>query len=106
MISQIDKHLNIFQIGLKNARLMPTKAPLSCWLAISVCFILKLEPNSFVLIEPSLSLIILGDAAETHREVEFDEGKTFAEQNELLFFEASAKTSENVDEACLIILSD
>jgi len=46
-------------------------------------------------------IVLIGNKcdSESLREVEIDEGKLFAKKNELLFFETSAKTSENVEEA-------
>ena len=35
---------------------------------------------------------------ENKREVSYEEGKNFAEENELLFFEASAKEGNNIQE--------
>ena len=35
------------------------------------------------------------------REVSFDEGQTFAKKNNVMFFETSAKTALNVEEAFL-----
>jgi len=46
-------------------------------------------------------IVLIGNKcdSESMREVEVEEGKLFAQQNSLLFFETSAKTSENVEEA-------
>lgn len=38
---------------------------------------------------------------EAQRDVTYDEAKAFAEENGLMFIEASAKTGENVEEAFL-----
>jgi len=46
-------------------------------------------------------IVLVGNKCdiESQREVDYEEGKRFADMNELLFLEASAKTSENVEEA-------
>ena len=51
--------------------------------------------------EPDVILILVGNKKdmEAQREVSYEEGLEFAKRNKLIFFETSAKTSENVDEA-------
>ena len=46
-----------------------------------------------------MSIILVGNKKdlEANREVSYEEGKEFAKRNKLIFFETSAKTSENVD---------
>ena len=46
-----------------------------------------------------MTLVLIGNKCdrEDAREVEFEEGQKLAEDNNMLFFEASAKTSVNVD---------
>uniref|UniRef100_A0A672ZYZ9 Ras-related protein Rab-14 n=1 Tax=Sphaeramia orbicularis TaxID=375764 RepID=A0A672ZYZ9_9TELE len=48
-------------------------------------------------------IILIGNKAdlEAQRDVTYEEAKQFAEENGLLFLEASAKTGENVEEAFL-----
>lgn len=46
-----------------------------------------------------MSIILVGNKKdlESNREVSYEEGAAFAKRNKLIFFETSAKTSENVD---------
>jgi len=46
-------------------------------------------------------IILIGNKKdlEGDRQVSFEEGERFARQNELVFFETSAKTSEGVEDA-------
>ena len=41
---------------------------------------------------------------ENKREVSYEEGKNFAEENELLFFETSAKEGNNIQEIFFKVL--
>lgn len=52
---------------------------------------------------PKTVIVLIGNKIdlEKHRQVKYDEGKTFAERHNLVFFETSAKTFHNVD-ACFI----
>ena len=47
----------------------------------------------------NVSIALVGNKIdlEANREVSFEEGKEFAEKNNLIFFETSAKTAENID---------
>lgn len=47
-----------------------------------------------------LSLVLVGNKTdlESEREVSFNEGKEFAKNNDMIFFESSAKTADNVNE--------
>lgn len=47
-----------------------------------------------------MTIILVGNKKdlEDQREVSYEEGLEFAKRNKLIFFETSAKTSENVDE--------
>ena len=40
----------------------------------------------------------LADSEDNHRQVTYDEGKAFADEQQLLFFETSAKTGEGVQD--------
>ncbi|XP_042579305.1 ras-related protein Rab-14-like [Cyprinus carpio] len=55
------------------------------------------------LTNPSTVIILIGNKAdlEAQRDVTYEEAKQFAEENGLLFLEASAKTGENVEDAFL-----
>ncbi|KAI4820954.1 hypothetical protein KUCAC02_028911 [Chaenocephalus aceratus] len=55
------------------------------------------------LTNPNTVIILIGNKAdlEAQRDVTYEEAKQFAEENGLLFLEASAKTGENVEEAFL-----
>jgi len=48
-----------------------------------------------------MTIILVGNKKdlESQREVSYEEGLEFAKRNKLIFFETSAKTAENVDEA-------
>jgi GTPase SAR1 family protein len=47
-----------------------------------------------------MTIILVGNKKdlESQREVSYNEGAEFARKNKLIFFETSAKTSENVDQ--------
>ena len=47
-----------------------------------------------------MTIVLVGNKKdlESEREVSYEEGLAFAKRNKLIFFETSAKTSENVDE--------
>lgn len=49
---------------------------------------------------PEMTLLLIGNKIdlEDNREVSTEEGKSFAKENDMLFFETSAKTSEKVGE--------
>ena len=51
--------------------------------------------------------VLVGNKCElaAQRAVSFEEGKTFAEQREMSFFETSAKTGENVENVFLFLFS-
>ncbi|XP_038637852.1 ras-related protein Rab-14 isoform X1 [Scyliorhinus torazame] len=55
------------------------------------------------LTNPNTVIILIGNKAdlEAQRDVTYEEAKQFAEENGLLFLEASAKTGENVEDAFL-----
>merc|ERR1712046_19517 len=46
-----------------------------------------------------MMIVLVGNKIdmETERQVSWEEGQTFAKKNDLIFFETSAKTGENVD---------
>ena len=49
----------------------------------------------------SIFMVLIGnkeDLSSTERQVEYDEGKQFAEQNNMLFFETSAKTGNKIED--------
>ncbi|KAG8230604.1 hypothetical protein J437_LFUL004517 [Ladona fulva] len=53
---------------------------------------------------PNISILLVGnkkDLGDTEREVTFLEASRFAQENDLMFLEASAKTGANVEEAFL-----
>ena len=47
-----------------------------------------------------MTIVLVGNKKdlESCREVSYEEGMEFAKRNKLIFFETSAKTSENVDD--------
>ena len=47
-----------------------------------------------------MTIVLVGNKKdlEADREVSYEEGMEFAKRNKLIFFETSAKTSENVDD--------
>ncbi|XP_026190102.1 ras-related protein Rab-2A [Cyclospora cayetanensis] len=52
---------------------------------------------------PHMTIILVGNKADLERrEVTFQEGQDFARQNNLIFLETSAKTSQNVEEAFIL----
>ncbi|XP_061528671.1 ras-related protein Rab-14-like isoform X3 [Phyllopteryx taeniolatus] len=55
------------------------------------------------LTNPNTVIILIGNKGdlEAQRDVTYEEAKQFADENGLLFLEASAKTGENVEEAFL-----
>uniref|UniRef100_UPI00358E6D5C ras-related protein Rab-14-like n=1 Tax=Myxine glutinosa TaxID=7769 RepID=UPI00358E6D5C len=55
------------------------------------------------LTNPNTVIFLIGNKAdlEAQRDVTYEEAKQFAEENGLLFLEASAKTGDNVEEAFL-----
>lgn len=52
---------------------------------------------------PTMTIMLVGNKADlsNHREVKFEEGQRFAQENGLIFIETSAKTAENVEKAFL-----
>jgi GTPase SAR1 family protein len=50
---------------------------------------------------PTIVILLVGNKCdlETEREVSYEEGEEFAQKNGLIYVEASAKTSQNVEEA-------
>jgi len=55
------------------------------------------------LTSPNTAIYLIGNKSdlEAQRDVTYDEAKLFAEENGLMFIEASAKTGANVEEAFL-----
>merc|ERR1712100_63741 len=49
--------------------------------------------------DPNIVVLLVGNKTDLQREVSTEEGQSFAEANNLLFIEASAKTASNVEEA-------
>ena len=49
----------------------------------------------------SITMVLIGNKVDLHdsRRVSYEEGKEFADKNGLLFYETSAKSSYNIDEA-------
>lgn len=51
---------------------------------------------------PTMTIVLIGNKTDvTNREVEYEEGKAFAEENNLIYMETSAKGDYNVEEAFL-----
>uniref|UniRef100_A0A3Q2ECT0 Ras-related protein Rab-14 n=1 Tax=Cyprinodon variegatus TaxID=28743 RepID=A0A3Q2ECT0_CYPVA len=86
--SYIFKYIIIGESGMKLHVAMATVGRLR-WLK-GTCSVLQV-------------IILIGNKAdlEAQRDVTYEEAKQFAEENGLLFLEASAKTGENVEEAFL-----
>ena len=55
---------------------------------------------------PHVTFMLIGNKCdrEVERQVTFEEGQRFAEENNLFFIETSAKTAVNVDDVPLIII--
>ena len=56
-----------------------------------------------LVLNPNTVIYLIGNKSDldAQRDVSYDEAKTFAEENGLMFIEASARTGENVEEAFL-----
>jgi Ras-related protein Rab-2A len=54
----------------------------------------------------TMTIMLVGNKSdlENRRAVTYTEGKSFADENGLIFLETSAKTDENVEEVCFLIL--
>eukprot|EP00461_Guttulinopsis_vulgaris_P004570 UN04572 len=52
---------------------------------------------------PTMTIMLVGNKSDlsNHREVKYEEGQRFAQENGLIFIETSAKTAENVEKAFL-----
>jgi Ras-related protein Rab-2A len=50
---------------------------------------------------PTMTIMLVGNKSDlsSHREVKFEEGQRFAQENGLIFIETSAKTADNVEKA-------
>ncbi|CDR94338.1 Rab2, putative [Babesia bigemina] len=55
---------------------------------------------------PTMTIVLIGNKTDVNnREVEYDEGKAFADENNLIYMETSAKGDYNVEEAFLTTAS-
>ena len=61
------------------------------------CWLIEIEKNA----NKNVKIILIGNNCdlEDKREVSYQEGKDFAQKNNMLFFEVSAKNNTNINEA-------
>ena len=61
------------------------------------CWLIEIEKNA----NKNVKIILIGNNCdlEDKREVSYQEGKDFAQNNNMLFFEVSAKNNTNINEA-------
>ncbi|RWS26800.1 hypothetical protein B4U80_09964 [Leptotrombidium deliense] len=99
--SYIFKYIIIGDMGVGKSCLLHQFTEKKCTYILT--FSQSLHTYARNLTNPNTVIYLIGNKSdlESQRDVTYDEAKMFAEENGLMFIEASAKTGENVEEAFL-----